>query len=171
MATISTVGYGDMVPQTAIGKLVGGASMLGGILITAISVAVITTSFTEHYQHRCQRAEVARLKHMAQKAQAMAERSAGLHGMTPTSQVSRSNTQDIVAAWEQLEQEVQNHLLRVEAELIDRPLRQRTVDFSSNMALQCLQEQSKALFKQGTVMMSQIMASKSKQLDESQIQH
>ena len=31
--------------------------MLGGILITAISVAVITTSFTEHYQHRCQRAE------------------------------------------------------------------------------------------------------------------
>ena len=28
-------------------------SMLGGILITSISVAVITTSFTEHYQQRC----------------------------------------------------------------------------------------------------------------------
>lgn len=27
--------------------------MLGGILITSISVAVITTSFTEHYQQRC----------------------------------------------------------------------------------------------------------------------
>jgi hypothetical protein len=26
--------------------------MLGGILITSISVAVITTSFTEHYQQR-----------------------------------------------------------------------------------------------------------------------
>ena len=32
--------------------LLSKVSMLGGILITSISVAVITTSFTEHYQQR-----------------------------------------------------------------------------------------------------------------------
>lgn len=46
------------VPHTSVGKLVGGVSMLGGILITSISVAVITTSFTEHYQQRCRVHEV-----------------------------------------------------------------------------------------------------------------
>ncbi len=31
--------------------------MLGGILITSIAVAVITTTFTEHYQDKCRMRE------------------------------------------------------------------------------------------------------------------
>eukprot|EP00913_Durusdinium_trenchii_P017267 g16237.t1 len=109
MATISTVGYGDMVPHTSIGKLVGGVSMLGGILITSISVAVITTSFTEHYQQRCR----------VHEAKREAPVGSGSH---------------VGAAV----QEVQKQLVRLEAELLFRPLRNRPTDY--HVALELLKD-------------------------------
>jgi len=52
ITTISTVGYGDMYPITSLGKLVACITMIAGILIMSVSVAIITTSFTEAYQRR-----------------------------------------------------------------------------------------------------------------------
>merc|ERR1711981_1424063 len=49
MATLTTVGYGDMTPSTICGKIVGAATMLWGVVIVSASVAVITTTFTEQY--------------------------------------------------------------------------------------------------------------------------
>merc|ERR1719188_2358127 len=59
LTTITTVGYGDMVPTTIAGRLMGAATMVAGTLIVTLSVAVVTSSFTEEYR---QRTEVASVK-------------------------------------------------------------------------------------------------------------
>ncbi|XP_075246415.1 shaker-related potassium channel tsha2-like isoform X3 [Convolutriloba macropyga] len=48
--TMSTVGYGDMIPQTVAGKIVGSACALVGILTLSLPVPIIVSNFTYYYQ-------------------------------------------------------------------------------------------------------------------------
>ena len=48
--TMSTVGYGDMIPQTVTGKLVGSACALVGILTLSLPVPIIVSNFTYYYK-------------------------------------------------------------------------------------------------------------------------
>jgi len=52
IATLTTVGYGDAAPVTALGKLVGGFTMVVGLCILALPVAIISTGFAQELQ-RC----------------------------------------------------------------------------------------------------------------------
>lgn len=63
VSTVTAVGYGDMVPKTAGGKIAAGVTMVAGVLIISISVAIITTSFIEQYKKNENR--VLRLKRIA----------------------------------------------------------------------------------------------------------
>ncbi|XP_043193645.1 potassium voltage-gated channel protein Shal-like [Amphibalanus amphitrite] len=62
IVTMTTLGYGDMVPSTAMGKLVGGVCSLSGVLVIALPVPVIVSNFSRIY-HQSQRAD----KRKAQK--------------------------------------------------------------------------------------------------------
>mmetsp|Transcript_34483 Transcript_34483/g.78697 ORF Transcript_34483/g.78697 Transcript_34483/m.78697 type:complete len:526 (-) Transcript_34483:105-1682(-) len=50
IATITGVGYGDFVPETASGKVAAALFMVSGLLLTSVSVAIITSSFIEQFQ-------------------------------------------------------------------------------------------------------------------------
>jgi hypothetical protein len=51
--TVTTVGYGDIVPATTAGKVIGAFLMLGGLSLLAIVTAAITSSFVARAQaHR-----------------------------------------------------------------------------------------------------------------------
>lgn len=52
LATVTTVGYGDVVPKTALGRIVGGFTMISGILMIALPVAIIGSSFAEVVRQR-----------------------------------------------------------------------------------------------------------------------
>ncbi len=52
IATLTTVGYGDATPITALGKLVGGFTMITGLCILALPVAIISTGFAQELQRR-----------------------------------------------------------------------------------------------------------------------
>eukprot|EP01059_Diplonema_ambulator_P006336 TRINITY_DN1607_c0_g1_i3.p1 TRINITY_DN1607_c0_g1~~TRINITY_DN1607_c0_g1_i3.p1 ORF type:complete len:890 (+),score=174.24 TRINITY_DN1607_c0_g1_i3:394-2670(+) len=46
IVTMTTVGYGDMVPVTALGKMVGSLSMMLGIMFMAMPIAIVGSYFT-----------------------------------------------------------------------------------------------------------------------------
>lgn len=51
--TVTTVGYGDVVPDQTAGKVIGAFLMLGGLSLLAIVTAAITSSFVARAQaHR-----------------------------------------------------------------------------------------------------------------------
>ncbi len=52
IATLTTVGYGDVVPITAMGRVVGGLTMIIGLSILALPVAIISTGFAQELQRR-----------------------------------------------------------------------------------------------------------------------
>jgi len=52
IVTMATVGYGDKVPITLFGKFVGSVSMLCGILLIALPVAIVGSKFQEAYEKK-----------------------------------------------------------------------------------------------------------------------
>jgi voltage-gated potassium channel len=56
LQTVTTVGYGDVVPESARGQFIGGVVMLLGIAATAVLTALITSALFETVLRR-QRAD------------------------------------------------------------------------------------------------------------------
>lgn len=52
MATLTTVGYGDVAPITPMGRLFGGITMVGGLCILALPVAIISSGFAQEVNRR-----------------------------------------------------------------------------------------------------------------------
>jgi voltage-gated potassium channel len=52
MTTLSTVGYGDKVPVTLLGRLVAGLTMVTGLVLFAMPIGIIATGFVDSLQHR-----------------------------------------------------------------------------------------------------------------------
>jgi voltage-gated potassium channel len=52
VVTLSTVGYGDVIPQTAIGKIIAGFTMALGITFFALPVGIIANGFAEEIKRR-----------------------------------------------------------------------------------------------------------------------
>ena len=52
LETVTTVGYGDVTPKTLPGRIIGGLTMITGILMIALPVAIIGSSFAEVIRQR-----------------------------------------------------------------------------------------------------------------------
>jgi voltage-gated potassium channel len=50
--TVTTVGYGDVVPGSAAGKAIGSLLMLGGLALFAVVTGTITSAFVEQRRRR-----------------------------------------------------------------------------------------------------------------------
>jgi voltage-gated potassium channel len=47
VSTISTVGYGDAIPKTALGKIVAGVTAMLGVAVVAIPTGILASGFSE----------------------------------------------------------------------------------------------------------------------------
>ena len=52
IVTLGTVGYGDVVPVTVLGKLVSAFAIVGGLTMIALPVAIISTAFSDEIRRR-----------------------------------------------------------------------------------------------------------------------
>jgi len=52
VATLTTTGYGDVIPQSAMGRVVGGVVMLCGISVLALLAGILATGFAEEVRRR-----------------------------------------------------------------------------------------------------------------------
>ena len=52
MVTLATVGYGDVVPITALGKIVAGTVIIAGLIFFALPIAIIATGFIAEIRRR-----------------------------------------------------------------------------------------------------------------------
>ena len=52
IVTLTTVGYGDAVPVTLAGRMIAGATMIGGLMMLALPVGIIATAFAEEIHRR-----------------------------------------------------------------------------------------------------------------------
>jgi voltage-gated potassium channel len=55
LQTVTTVGYGDVVPESTAGKLIGSFLMLGGLSLIAVVTGAITSVFVAQAQARARR--------------------------------------------------------------------------------------------------------------------
>jgi voltage-gated potassium channel len=52
IVTMTTTGYGDVVPQTAAGRILGGVVMMSGILVFALWAGILATGYAEEMRRR-----------------------------------------------------------------------------------------------------------------------
>jgi potassium voltage-gated channel Shaw-related subfamily C protein len=51
IVTITTLGYGDIVPVTPLGRIIGGFCALCGLIFLALPIPIIVSNFTTYYTH------------------------------------------------------------------------------------------------------------------------
>jgi voltage-gated potassium channel len=52
ITTLTTTGYGDMVPKTGLGRLVAGAMMISGLIVFGLLAGVLATGFAQEMRRR-----------------------------------------------------------------------------------------------------------------------
>lgn len=57
IVTVTTVGYGDLAPQSTVGRLIGSVAVVLGIVILALPMTVIVSKFNESYGAEKRKAE------------------------------------------------------------------------------------------------------------------
>lgn len=50
VVTMTTVGYGDAVPKSILGKVIGGACAVCGLLVIAMPITIVALKFNDNYR-------------------------------------------------------------------------------------------------------------------------
>ena len=85
LQTVTTVGYGDVVPQRTTGRLIGAVLMLQGLALAAVVTAAVTAMFIDQARQRGRGSEGQILAKLEQIEARLAEMESARKGNPPNS--------------------------------------------------------------------------------------
>jgi len=88
---VNACSYGDMVPRTVVGKVVGGVCSLSGVLVIALPVPVIVSNFSRIY-HQSQRSDKRKAQKVRTSVVLFSDLSKYVNSAFHPSGVGKSNT-------------------------------------------------------------------------------
>ena len=80
VVTVSTVGYGDVVPESTAGRLVGAILMLTGLSLIPLITSVVVSILVAQGTRRSREAELAHLERIFERLDALERRFDGKDG-------------------------------------------------------------------------------------------
>jgi voltage-gated potassium channel len=84
LESVTTVGYGDVVPASAAGRIIASFLLLGGLAFLTVIIAMITSGFVARYQRQASAAGEDRLvQRIEQLSLELKEVHAEVHGLRP----------------------------------------------------------------------------------------